>query len=167
MRAVTSPRWTRCGSRWSTPSSSSSLSLSSLSSLRWSSPASSRSWSSTGRKWQGLGGLWKRLPGERGGTLPMYWKMGTLRFFWPMFRKILKSQKFRNMLLKFLVPRRKIDFSYGIVRYPEVRFLSFRTPCNGSDYDKCDCGSEIGHPEVASLVEQEKQKRRRLAHLTS
>ena len=39
-------------------------------------------------------------------------------------------------------------------------FISlFRTPCDGTEYDKCDCGSAQGHPDLARLVEEEKRRR--------
>ena len=42
-------------------------------------------------------------------------------------------------------------------------YLCFRTPCDGREYEKCDCGSAQGHPNLARLVEEE--RRRRLANL--
>ena len=35
----------------------------------------------------------------------------------------------------------------------------FRTPCDGTEYDKCDCGSAQGHPDLARLVQEEKRRR--------
>ena len=134
MRAATSPSWTRCGSRWSSPSSSPSSSSSSSS--RWSSPSSSRSWSTTGKKWQDLGGLLKRLQGKRDATLPIY----------------------------YYLPRYPGTYlgTQVLIHIPSYFNQSFRTFCNGTDYNKCDCGSAIGHPYLASLAEEEKQRRRRL-----
>ena len=40
----------------------------------------------------------------------------------------------------------------------------FRTPCDGTEYDKCDCGSAQGHPYLARLVEEEKRRRRANLH---
>ena len=37
--------------------------------------------------------------------------------------------------------------------------LSLRTPCDGRECEKCDCGSAEGHPYLARLVEEEKRRR--------
>ena len=42
-----------------------------------------------------------------------------------------------------------------------------RAPCDETEFGGCCCGSEEGHPELATLVEEERQRRGRGGRLNS